>query len=183
MYIDSNYRCTWYPKGDLIIKQCGAFMIDYSDTSEHNVPIFCAQTIIPEFQTSTVAFYQVDGEPISLQRPRFYSGRIYDSQKAAKFTYSNRLRIIHDDKPLYTGPLHMEILFYFQPPKKMAYKKRNAHRFHHFKPDIDNCIKWVLDCANGVLYNDDSCVSSLNTRKYYSDDPRTCIKLSKIIQL
>lgn len=161
-------------------------MINYFDPfdiDEHKKPIFSAQTIIPTFQISDTSFYQVTGEPISLQRPRFYSGRIYDSQKAAKFQYSNRLRIIHDDKPLYAGPLHMEILFYFQPPKKMAQKKRDAHRFHHFKPDIDNCIKWVLDCANSVLYNDDSTVSSLTVRKYYSDEPRTCIKLSKIIQL
>jgi Holliday junction resolvase RusA-like endonuclease len=42
-----------------------------------------------------------------------------------------------------------------------------------YKPDIDNLIKMVLDCANKILYNDDAQITAIITKKIYGDPPRT----------
>ena len=46
------------------------------------------------------------------------------------------------------------------------------------KPDIDNCIKVILDSLNGIAYKDDSQVVSLKIEKYYADKPSliACIR-------
>ena len=41
------------------------------------------------------------------------------------------------------------------------------------KPDLDNLEKFVLDCANGILFHDDAMVICLSSEKIYSKNPRT----------
>jgi Holliday junction resolvase RusA-like endonuclease len=48
---------------------------------------------------------------------------------------------------------------------------------HIKRPDLDNLIKFVKDCANGVLWKDDSQIISLNASKAYHPDPQTEIRL------
>lgn len=48
---------------------------------------------------------------------------------------------------------------------------------HHSKPDLDNLEKFYLDCANGILFDDDRRISKLSSTKMYSDNPRTVIDI------
>ncbi len=46
--------------------------------------------------------------------------------------------------------------------------------------DIDNLVKFYLDCANGILFPDDRMVVNLSASKTYSKKPRTLIHITSM---
>lgn len=46
------------------------------------------------------------------------------------------------------------------------------------KPDLDNLEKFILDCANGIFYKDDKSIVNLQSKKLYSNNPRTEIEIT-----
>jgi Holliday junction resolvase RusA-like endonuclease len=83
---------------------------------------------------------------------------------------------LHQEKTHHHGdhPLKAILDFYFKKPKSV---KRD---FPTVKPDLDNVIKLVLDCANGILYDDDKQVISLEANKYYGEEEKICISLEEV---
>lgn len=60
--------------------------------------------------------------------------------------------------PVYTTPVKVTIKFYF-----------NSKR-----PDIDGAIKGLLDCLQGILWENDRLIEELHVYKYKdTDNPRT----------
>jgi Holliday junction resolvase RusA-like endonuclease len=113
--------------------------------------------------------YIFPGDPVSLSRPRFGNGRVYHLQADLKRRYSIDLQRQHGDMELYTGPLNLMVEFYFPIPKRSKYAKV----WHVFKPDITNCIKWVEDVANGIIYHDDCLIAAVQATKKYDKVART----------
>ena len=62
-------------------------------------------------------------------------------------------------------------------PASISEKKWKAGIIHTKKPDLDNLIKFVKDCANGILWHDDSQVVTIEAAKLYSEEPETRILL------
>lgn len=124
--------------------------------------------------------YIIVGDPIPLARCRFSrTHKAYDSQKEKKLVYGINLKGQHGEEPLFSGPLHIEIYFYFTPAVKAA--KNITNTFHYIKPDIDNCAKWVLDVANELLFKDDCQVASLIlTKRWSRPEPHTEIFIQEI---
>jgi Holliday junction resolvase RusA-like endonuclease len=63
-------------------------------------------------------------------------------------------------------------------PKTMP--KKHYHLIEHVKkPDLDNLIKLVKDCCNGIVWHDDSQVVKEECQKFYSWDsnPQTLIEV------
>ena len=79
------------------------------------------------------------------------------------------------DEPL-DGPLELTVDAYLPIPASMTKLKRtmaaNGELRPTKKPDIDNVIKHLLDCFNGIFWTDDKNIVGLLVRKYYSDRPR-----------
>ena len=48
------------------------------------------------------------------------------------------------------------------------------------KPDYDNLEKFYLDCANGILWDDDSTVVQAKAMKLYSEEPRVEIVIHAV---
>jgi Holliday junction resolvase RusA-like endonuclease len=57
--------------------------------------------------------------------------------------------------------------------KKIIEMTENLTIHHTKKPDIDNLVKFSMDCLNGIAWEDDKQVISLSSYKYYSLKPRT----------
>lgn len=122
--------------------------------------------------------YIIPGDPTPLARARFASGRAYDSQKQAKLSWGLQLANQHKDIGFFRGPIGLEVTFFMAVPQtriKNLQKLINTH--HVFKPDISNMLKWVEDCAQGILYQDDCVISQISCKKIYSDQPRTEFKI------
>jgi Holliday junction resolvase RusA-like endonuclease len=71
--------------------------------------------------------------------------------------------------------VHLECIFMIPMPQSWSQKKRKALNGTpcHSKPDIDNLLKGVMD----IIWDDDAGITSENSRKYWSDDPKTVIRI------
>jgi len=75
--------------------------------------------------------------------------------------------------PVEDQPLEVRLLFGVAKPK--------SHRkYPAVKPDLDNLIKSILDCANGILWSDDKLICRILAEKIYVDEPFTDIKIYKM---
>lgn len=119
--------------------------------------------------------YIIPYDPTPLARVRFDTrGHVYDSQKTVKLMWGLNLRSQHNDV-FFEGALHLDVTFYMPVPIRINVKKRQLlfNNPHHTVPDLDNLVKWVCDCCQGILFKNDATVSSITCRKIYSNNPRT----------
>jgi Holliday junction resolvase RusA-like endonuclease len=121
--------------------------------------------------------YIINGNPIPLARPRMGQGHVYDSQKKEKLIYGLDLRNQHGHEDIHEGPIHVAITFFMKMPSNLSQsnKRELIGRYHFIRPDIDNLVKMILDCGNGVLWKDDAIIASLSAHKVYSAKPHTKI--------
>lgn len=126
--------------------------------------------------------YILHGEPAPLHRPRFYRGRVVDVQKNDKQLDGIQIKKQHGSKPLFLGPISVNITFFMQMPKSIAEKGRDARRnkLHVQRPDTDNLIKYILDVCNGILYEDDSLISQIFAKKIWADEGKTEFTLETV---
>lgn len=80
------------------------------------------------------------------------------------------------------GPLKVLIYLRFKRPKSHYGTGKNANKLkpgapatyeHTSKPDVDNCAKFILDCLNGLAWQDDTQITSLQVTKMYSEYDET----------
>ena len=123
--------------------------------------------------------YVIIGEPIPLLRARHGNRRTWDSQKQQKLIYGINLKSQHDEQPLFQGPIHLDIIFFMEPPQS---RRRHTleHQLHIFRPDLSNLIKFVEDVASGILYADDCIIASISARKCYSESARTEFEIKEL---
>ena len=132
-------------------------------------------------------FFVVPGKPSAKKRPRFSRHSVYNSQKSVEDRFRWELK-----KQLPKGfamlprdtALSVECGFFLPIPKSVSKKQRSLmsdEKFWHTKkPDLDNHLKYVLDCMAAVVFCDDCSVVRISTVKKYSDAPRTEIVVRKV---
>lgn len=101
-------------------------------------------------------------EPVACPRPRVArNGRVYYPKKYQDWIKEAKIHL--KDMILPKGAIHVEIIFVFHRPKRL--KRYGDRVIHDKRPDLDNCVKALLD----ALPMDDDCrVSSIRARKYYA---------------
>ena len=82
-------------------------------------------------------------------------------------------------------PLRLEVDAFFGSPKSASKKKRALMEAGKIRPivrngDADNVLKTVADGGNGVAYDDDAQIVETECRKFYSERPRTEIRIMRI---
>lgn len=115
----------------------------------------------------------IPGNPIAKKRPRFARrGKFvttYNPQvsEEGKFIVMMQTQL-NGHQPIPKGtPIQLQCFFNMPVPDSMPKKYRDI-RPHTKKPDLDNMIKFVKDCANGILWADDSQVFSVHASKEYA---------------
>ena len=101
-------------------------------------------------------------EPVACPRPRVTrTGRVYYPKKYQEWIKEAK---IHFSKMIIPkGAVHIDVIFVFHRPKRL--KRYGEREIHDKRPDLDNCVKALLD----ALPMDDDCrVSSIRARKYYA---------------
>jgi Holliday junction resolvase RusA-like endonuclease len=68
------------------------------------------------------------------------------------------------DRKMIEGPVRMHVNFYLPKPKKPTTTA------HLTPPDLDKCVRGILDPMTGVLFRDDSQVTALWTTKEYAGE-------------
>lgn len=115
--------------------------------------------------------FVVRGEVRGKPRPRFSSrggfGRAYTPSNYMKYERSIANAYLEAGGKKFSGAVSVSIFIHRELPKSRP--KRLLAELDTAKPDIDNVAKAVLDALNGVAYEDDRQVVSLNVTKL----PRT----------
>ncbi len=135
----------------------------------------------------TLAPYKTDGFHFSIPgpargkgRPRFGKSRAgfavaYTDEKTA--AYENLVKMAareaahRDGIKLFTGPVLVGISAFYAPPASWSKKKQTAAINGEIWPklfDVDNVAKAILDGLNGIAFDDDKQVVSLDISKRYS---------------
>jgi len=128
----------------------------------------------------------IPGKPIAKARPRFARMgkfvRTYSDQESAA-SYWVQIAIGQIKKPL-DGPVKLKAFFYLPRPKSHFGTGRNsgilkstAPELPTTKPDVDNYVKFALDCLNGLAWKDDGQVYFIGAVKMYGENPRTEIEI------
>ncbi len=126
----------------------------------------------------------IPGVPIAKKRPRFARrGKFvttYNDQQTeeGRWLLSAREYIRETLKGPLDVPVKLQMVFRMPIPKsttKNNLVKLSFHPEHAKKPDIDNLIKFCLDCLNGELFIDDALVCGITAEKKYDPSPETVI--------
>lgn len=132
----------------------------------------------------------IPGRPIAKKRPRFARRKNYvaviDDQKAEEglFLWHLERQFGFLDEPISIA-IAIKLRFYMPIPKATSKSKRGLMIegliSHTKKPDLDNLIKFALDCLSQYgTFIDDAQVVEIAATKQYSAEPRTEIVIEQI---
>ena len=123
--------------------------------------------------------FDIEGNPIPKGRPRFRRTKTFITTYTPKKTldFEDQVRKAAQDAMGKTDLLEtpIAVYLYFRLPIPQSYSKKrseaclNGSEKHIKRPDLDNLIKSVLDGMNGVVFKDDSQITSLHCTKVYSN--------------
>ena len=86
--------------------------------------------------------------------------------------------------PAWESAIHLRLMFYFAVPKHTSNVKKQQMLDGTLsfckRPDLSNCIKFIEDCGNGVLWKDDSQIIKLEAQKLYGTKEKTLIMMSEV---
>lgn len=134
----------------------------------------------------SVAQFTIPGKPISKGRPKFARQgnfiRTYTPEKTVNYENLVKLAWMQSGCDKLDGDISAKITAYFSIPKSVS-KKRRAYlidTYYDKKPDADNIAKAILDALNGIAYEDDSQVVSLEVIKVYNQEDKCDVILEEL---
>jgi len=126
--------------------------------------------------------YEIPGDPIALKRHRHAGKKCYDPQKKEKETAQWHIK--SKMQGLFAAHRALKLVVEYHMPIPKSYSNRRAKEClqgpHTKKPDLSNLVKFTEDALNGIVWKDDSLISEIVARKFYSEEPKTVFKIENI---
>jgi Holliday junction resolvase RusA-like endonuclease len=123
--------------------------------------------------------FTVYGEPVAKGRPRFAKrGNYVQAYTPVKTkTYEDEVRLLatkaKGSGSTLEGSVSVFIYISFSVPKSYSKRKLedclSGKEKHTKKPDLDNVAKAIIDGMNGIIFKDDSQITSLHVTKVYGE--------------
>ena len=134
--------------------------------------------------------FEIPGIPIAQKQTRFIcpckKGHCYDPSKKDKETIQWQVRPFAPSIP-FSCPVELTIAFFMPIPKAASRMVRdqmlNRLILPDKKPDEDNLAYLITNALKGIVYDDDCRVVVKHVYKFYSDDPRTVVKVRPIAEV
>jgi Holliday junction resolvase RusA-like endonuclease len=113
-----------------------------------------------------------------------YGKRAFNPRQPEREYYQWQIKAQYNQSLPLSGPLRVYYSFYRQIPKS-ASKMRTTQMLNGMmhpitRPDLDNYNKFLSDCLNGIVWEDDSQVVELNAKKLYGEKEKTLIRIEPI---
>ena len=134
--------------------------------------------------------FEIPGECVAKGRPNFRrTGKFvktYTPEKTEKFENLVKLAFINSGCEAFVGGemLSLRLEIYREIPKSASKKKAKLMEAGLLrpitKPDLDNCVKSVLDGLNQVAFKDDSQIVHMTVDKWYSTMPFARVVIEEI---
>lgn len=112
--------------------------------------------------------FLVPGVPTAWARARTHGAVHFTParQRSAKHDIQSYMIQARAGRPMYDGPIQVEIDAYWPRPKSLPKRHGTGTYPRTSRPDVDNVAKIVLDAGNGVLWGDDAMVTDVRVRKW-----------------
>lgn len=124
--------------------------------------------------------FEIPGKPFAKQRPRMTKrGHAFTPAATVSFERTvGQYAMNAGAKPL-EGPVKLTVIAIFEPAKSWSQKKRDAYLWepHTQRPDLDNCLKAILDGLNRIAFADDGQVCAFECRKMWGDSAKTIVEV------
>lgn len=128
----------------------------------------------------------IEGKPEPWKAPKRNGNQYYSPNFVKKEQVRWQVKSQINSKPLET-PLKIKAIFFFTIPKqtsRIRTRQMHANIIRHIKkPDLDNCIKFALDCLKEIVFKDDNQVCALEAQKRYGEEERTVIQIIDLAKL
>ncbi len=115
---------------------------------------------------SEINRYVILGEPLAYREFRNGLRREFDEQAKEKLRFNLSVINSHADRPIYKGPLHIELLFFFGFNNKANINSMKT-------PKIASLIKFVEESLAEIISHNNCNIASLVTKKLFDCTPRT----------
>ena len=134
-------------------------------------------------------FFEIAGEPMGKQRPKFSRAGNYVRTYTPKETvnYEQWVKMCYKQaggEHLGSGPIAIMVDIYYKIPKSFSKKKRQQALddviLPTVKPDCDNVLKIICDSLNGIAYEDDKQITYAMIIKHYAEEPKVIVKIGKL---
>jgi len=126
--------------------------------------------------------YEIPGNPIPLQRHRHAGKKCFDPQKKEKKAVRSYVQSLMNGLFPVEGAIKLIVEYHMPIPK--SYSRKRALECllgpHIKKPDLSNLIKFTEDAFNLLVWDDDSLISHIEAKKFYSENPKTVFKIESI---
>ena len=126
---------------------------------------------------SSQVVFEIPGKPFAKQRPRASRFGVHNTKANESYErVVGQIAMNHFTKPM-EGAVSITILATFEPPKSWSKKKvrERLNRPHMQRPDLDNCMKAILDGLNRIAFADDSQVAEITCRKMWGPTAKTVV--------
>lgn len=128
---------------------------------------------------------RIDGNPVPYANAKVTRRGTYSPRYYEKKIVTAQLASLGFEK--LTGPLRATLIFGMPIPESTS-KKRRADMlarkiYPTTKPDVDNLVKFILDCGKKILYPDDNLIVQLVVSEYYDEAPYTILHVENVLPL
>jgi Holliday junction resolvase RusA-like endonuclease len=134
--------------------------------------------------------FTVPGAAVGKGRPKFARrGNFtvaYTPEKTASFENLVKLKAQEamQGQPPIEGAVSVLIELNVTPPASWSQKKQRAALAHEVlptsKPDVDNCLKAIMDACNEIVWKDDKQAVDVMVRKRYAATACSIVAISEI---
>jgi len=134
--------------------------------------------------------FTVPGTPVGKGRPRFARQgafvRTFTPEKTA--SYENLVKVKAEEamhgRQIFEGAVSVEISLFITPPASWSQRKQREALggaiLPTSKPDVDNCLKGIMDACNEIVFMDDKQAVDVLVRKRYDNTARTLIRVAAL---
>jgi Holliday junction resolvase RusA-like endonuclease len=124
---------------------------------------------------------EISGIPTPWAAHKGFGRRAFNPRHVERERAQWQIRAQYNQKEPLTGPLWAEFIFHIPVPTSVSKVKRlqmlNGMIFPATRPDRTNYLKFIEDCLNGIVIDDDAQIVDGPIRKIYGEHPKTVIKL------
>ncbi len=125
--------------------------------------------------------YILKGEPEALVLRRSDDVIGWTNHKERKLLTDISLESQHDDRPLLSGPLAIDVAFYFPVPRSIRAKIKAKHGdWHSTKPSISLLFNFIEHSAEKIIFDNGGSLSRASYVKLYDREPRTEITITEL---
>ncbi len=127
---------------------------------------------------------EIDGIPVNWKSHVGYGRKSFNPKYKERAFYQWQIRAQYNRELPIAGPVVCYYTFHMPIPASTS-KVRKLQMLNGImhpikRPDVDNLNKFLSDCLKGIVFEDDSLIVELNSKKVYGERPKTIIRIEEM---